>query len=101
MTPSHLDAVDETLYCPVPANEATGISPARRLGHLKGLTVGFLGNLKSNCDTLLHATEAVLMKRGAAGTFYREKTSASLGADAALLDEIAANCQVAVVGLGN
>ncbi len=96
-TPAH----GEALYSPVPGGSVSDVRMAKRPASLKGLKVGFLGNLKSNCDILLEATEAQLMDLGAGGSMYREKESASLGASAELLDELAANCQVAVVGLGN
>ena len=91
----------QTLYYPIPTGDALNIQLARRPASLKGLKIGFLGNLKPNCDVLLHTTEAEVMKLGAAGTMYREKSSCSLGAPEAIFDEIAANCQAAVVALGD
>ena len=92
---------NQTLYLPVPNTSAEGVQPAKRPASFKGLRVGFLGNLKSNCDVLMHAAEEQMLMLGASSTLYREKESASLGATAALLGELAANCDVAVVGLGN
>lgn len=91
----------QRLYVPVPNTSADSVQPAKRPPSFKGLRVGFLGNLKSNCDVLMHAAEEQMLMLGAESTLYREKESASLGATAALLDELAANCEVAVVGLGN
>ncbi len=91
----------QRLYVPVPNTSADSVQPAKRPASFKGLRVGFLGNLKSNCDVLMHAAEEQMLMLGAESTLYREKESASLGATAALLDELAANCEVAVVGLGN
>ena len=90
-----------TLYYPIPTGDALNLQLAKRPASIKGLKVGFLGNLKPNCDVLLHTTEGEVMKLGAAGTLYREKTSCSLGAPAEIFDEIAANCQAAVVALGD
>lgn len=94
-------ALSQTLYCPVPAGDTASVLLAKRAASLKGLKIGFLGNLKPNCDVLLHTTEEQVMKLGVAATLYREKDSCSLGAAEAILDEIAANCQAAVVALGD
>ncbi len=91
----------QTLYCPAPAGESASEQLAKRVESIKGLKIGFLGNLKPNCDVLLHTTEGEMMKLGAASTLYREKESCSLGAAEPILDEIAANCQAAVVALGD
>ena len=92
---------DQTLYYPIPTGDALSLQLAKRPAALEGLKIGFLGNLKPNCDVLLHTTEEQVMKLGAASTLFREKDSCSLGASAAILDEIVANCQVAVVALGD
>ena len=91
----------QTLYYPIPTGDALSLQLAKRAGTLKGLKIGFLGNLKPNCDVLLHTTEEQVMKLGAASTLFREKDSCSLGASTAILDEIVANCQAAVVALGD
>ena len=91
----------QTLYYPIPTGDALSLQLAKRAGTLKGLKIGFLGNLKPNCDVLLHTTEEEVMKLGAASTFFIEKASCSLGAGASILDDIAATCQVAVVALGD
>ena len=91
----------QTLYCPVPTGEALSSQLAKRPASLEGLKIGFLGNLKPNCDVLLHTTEDEVTKLGAAETLYREKESCSLGAATSILDEIAENCQAAVVALGD
>lgn len=89
------------IMCPVPVEDTGGVALAARLGSIAGKRIGFLGNLKPNCDVLLHTTEEEVMKLGAAGTLFREKSSCSLGAEKAILDEIAATCQAAVVALGD
>lgn len=91
----------EALFHPVPAGGRQGIRLAERPASLEGLKIGFLGNLKPNCDVLLHATEEQVLKLGASATIYREKASCSLGAATGILDEIASNCQAAVVALGD
>ena len=93
--------VSASLMCPVPVEDFSGIKLARRVPSLEGMRVGFLGNLKPNCDVLLHTTEDEVMKLGAAGTLFREKASCSLGATEEILNEIASSCQAAVVALGD
>lgn len=92
---------EDVLYCPMPEDLKNVGQLAVRPESLAGLRIGFLGNLKPNCDVLLHATEDQVLKLGAAGTLYREKESCSLGAAPEILDEIAAVCQAAVVALGD
>jgi len=90
------------VFCPVPPLDNRGLYLAPRLETLAGTRVGFLGNLKPNCDVLLHTTKEEMKRSwGVADTMYREKSSCSLGAPEAMLDEIAANCQAAVVALGD
>ncbi len=74
---------------------------AARPASIKGKAVGFLGNLKPNCDVLLQTLQARMEQMGARSTMFREKASCSMGASEAILDEIAQNCQVAVVALGD
>jgi hypothetical protein len=92
---------DGQIMCPVPPEDFGGVQLAPRIGSLAGVRVGFLGNLKPNCDVLLHTTEEEVMKLDAAGTLFLEKASCSLGAGSKILDEIAANCKAAVVALGD
>ncbi len=92
---------DGQIMCPVPPEDFGGVKLANRIGSLAGVQVGFLGNLKPNCDVLLHTTEAEVLKLGAASTMFREKASCSLGAGSEILDEIAASCKAAVVALGD
>jgi len=99
MNVNHQNLESGALLCPV--RSGTKHNLAARGGVLAGLRIGFLGNLKPNCDVLLHTTEGEVMKLGAAGTYYVEKSSCSLGAGDKILDDIAANCQAAVVALGD
>jgi hypothetical protein len=92
---------DQAILCPVPPDDRETAKLASRVPSLQGIKIGFLGNLKPNCDVLLHTTEDEVMKQGASGTMFREKESCSLGAEEAMLDEIAATCQAAVVALGD
>jgi hypothetical protein len=91
----------DALMSPV-ADGLTGATTlASRPDSLTGMKVALLGNLKPNCDVLLRTLEGKAIELGAARTMFREKASCSLGAGDALLDEIAQNCQVAVVALGD
>lgn len=95
-------SIDEhSVFSPTPLGLKNANSLAERPTSLKGLRIAFLGNLKPNCDVLLHTLEAKAMELGAAGTMFREKASCSLGAGNLILNEIADNCQVAVVALGD
>ena len=51
-----------TLYVfrPVPFDDTQLLQFAPRLDTLRGKRVGFIGNLKPNCDVLLHTTEDLL-----------------------------------------
>ena len=97
----HASMPADALLLPIPTGLTDATTLARRPASIKGLAVGFLGNLKPNCDVLLHTLEGKALEMGAKSTMFREKTSCSLGAGDALLDEIAAHCQVAVVALGD
>lgn len=90
------------VFSPVPREELVRLQLAPRLRSLAGQRIGFLGNLKPNCDVLLHTTEALLLSReSVAATIYRGKSSCSSGAPREILDEIAAVCDAAVVALGD
>jgi hypothetical protein len=89
------------IFSPEPLRSYETGGGAKRVESLRGLTVGFLGNLKPNADVLLHATEGLIVGAGAKETLYREKTSCSLGAPKAMLDELAQHCGAAVVALGD
>ena len=91
----------DALLSPVPTDVAGAQTLARRPASIKGLGIGFLGNLKPNCDVLLQTLQGRMEQMGAGSTMFREKGSCSLGAGDQLLDEIAKNCQVAVVALGD
>lgn len=91
----------ESLLSPVPVGLGAGDTLAPRPASFKDLNIGLLGNLKPNCDVLIKTLGDKLVSMGARTTLFREKTSCSLGAGDPLLDEIARNCQVAIVALGD
>jgi len=90
-----------SLLSPVPHGLGAGDTLAPRPASLDGLTLGLLGNLKPHCDTLLKTLGEKLQTMGVRNVLFREKTSCSLGAGDKLLDEIARNCKVAIVALGD
>ena len=90
------------VYRPAPTDNVVQLSPARRLDTLERKRVGFLGNLKPNCDVLLHTTAELMKERlGVAETVYREKSNCSVGAPISMLDEVASMSDAAVVALGD
>ena len=90
------------VFRPSPFEEQVQLRLAPRLGSLQGKRIGFIGNLKPNCDVLLHTTEELLLsQQGVSSTLYREKSSCSSGAPVSMLDEIGAECDAAVVALGD
>ena len=90
------------VFSPVPVDERVPLRLAERLPSLDGCRVGFIGNLKPNCDVLLRTTEELMMSRlGVVETVYREKSSCSSGAPVGMLDEIGTSCDAAVVALGD
>jgi hypothetical protein len=89
------------VFSPVPDERYANRQLAPRPKSVAGLRVGLLGNLKPNCDVLLHTSGEQLLQAGALETMFREKTSCSLGATESMLDEIASQCRVAVVALGD
>lgn len=90
------------VYRPAPRDDQIQLRFAPRLDSLRDKTIGFLGNLKPNCDVLLHTTEDLLGDRlGVGRTVYREKASCSSGAPEDMLDELGGTCDAAVVALGD
>jgi hypothetical protein len=64
---------------------------------LTGLTVGLLDNSKPNARVLLERVGTALVeRRGAAGIRWWTKPGSSAGATAAVLEEMAAKCGVAL-----
>ena len=90
------------VFRPSPFEDHVQLRLAPRLESLQGKRIGFIGNLKPNCDVLLHTTEELLLsEEGISGTLYREKSSCSSGAPVGMLDEVGSECDAAVVALGD
>lgn len=89
------------VFRPAPFDDQVQLRLAPRMSTVDGKRIGLLGNLKPNCDVLLHTTGKLLSEAGAAGTVFREKASCSIGAPVAMLDELGQRCDAAVVALGD
>lgn len=85
-------------------NPTSGEVPLRRtpraaVGNLQGKTVGFLTNSKMNADKILEGVAEGLMARFGITPRLYVKRVPSIGADEAMLDEIARDCVAAVVAM--
>jgi hypothetical protein len=78
---------------PVGASDATAGTRAPRPASLRGAVIGVLDNSKPNARVLLQGVARALAERlGAREVKVWRKPGASIGATAAVLDEIAAQC---------
>lgn len=92
----------QTLYRPVPAEVERRIELNPRPTSLEGLTVGLVGNWKPNAAVLLKEVARLLEEKyGTSKTVLREKHSCSIPAPIPLLDDIAAECDVALTAMGD
>ena len=77
------------------------LAPRRRTS-LNGATVGLVDNGKANADGVLTAIADLLRERYALkAVVLRRKPSFALPAPAALVDELAATCDVVIAGDGD
>ncbi len=75
---------------------------ALRPEDLRGKTVGFLWNSKPNGDVLFGRLEDLLREKyEISGVQYRRKPTSSAPATEAVIDEMAASVDIAVVGLAD
>lgn len=78
---------------PVGPTSATSRAPAPRPASLEGAVIGVLDNSKPNARVLLEGVARALARKvGARDVRTWRKPGASIGATAAVLDEIAAHC---------
>lgn len=83
---------------PVPVE----VTMAPRPGTLDGKVMGLLDNAKSNAGRVLDLVgEIIATKYNLAGVVRKRKANASQGASEAMLDELAEECQFAIVGVGD
>ena len=75
---------------------------APRQMDLRGKRIGILDNTKSNADILLLRLADLLRQQyGAAAVVHRRKAHAAIGAPEALLDDMALQCDVVLLGSGD
>lgn len=81
---------------------ALRVAPLPRFRDLNGKVVGFLDNSKPNADMLEARFEERLKESyNIAGVIRRRKLSAQQGAPKAYLDELAAQADLVISGLGD
>lgn len=91
-----------TLLDPTAPHQVTRSSTRRTLPDLAGTVVGFIDNAKPNFDHLVDDLAALLMDRhGVARVIKRRKRSASVPAPDAMIEELAAQCDVVITGSGD
>lgn len=84
----------------VVAAEARPLAP--RVAALAGLRLGVLDNTKWNANKLLRRMSATLERdHGFASVRYLRKESFSKVAAPAVIDELAANCEVVLTAIGD
>ena len=75
---------------------------AKRPIDLRGKSIGFLWNSKPNGDVLFERLEQLLREKyEISAALYRRKPTASIPAEPRVIEEMAAEVEVAVVGLGD
>jgi hypothetical protein len=85
---------------PATRGEATAL--AARKADLRGSRVGLLANTKRNAEQFLDEVGALLrQEHGVAGVVRRKKLSITDPVPAEILAELVAECDVAVVGVGD
>jgi hypothetical protein len=75
---------------------------AQRHTDLRGKRIGILDNTKANADILmLRLAELLRQQYGATEVVHRRKAHAAIGATSALLDDMAGQCDVVLLGSGD
>jgi hypothetical protein len=80
-------------------NEGEGVS-LKRVDGVEGLRVGLLDNGMPHADNFLHHIGHTFEERYKTSLLMRRKPYTARSAGNELLDEIAANCDVAITGFG-
>jgi hypothetical protein len=81
---------------------ATRVAALPRFADLRGKTIGILDNSKPNADYLAQRLAALLKERqGVDKVIARRKISAQAGAPKEYLDELAAQADFVLCGLGD
>jgi hypothetical protein len=91
-----------TVLDPTDEQRETCFQMARRPANLMGLTLGVIDNGKKNADYILRKVSSRLHDLcGVASTVYVKKPSASNPITGETARELAAKCQVTIVGVGD
>ena len=80
----------------------TKVAGLQQFGDLRGKVVGLLDNSKPNADKLAERLAELLKEKyGVAGVISRRKLTAQQGAPNQYLDELAAQADIVLSGLGD
>jgi len=83
-------------------SSAARVASLPRFGDLRGRVVGLLDNSKPNADKLAERfAELLKEKYGIAGVISRRKLTAQQGAPKEYLDQLAAQADIVLSGLGD
>jgi len=83
-------------------SSAARVASLPQFGDLRGKVVGLLDNSKPNADKLAERfAELLKEKYGVAGVISRRKITAQQGAPKEYLDELAAQADIVLSGLGD
>lgn len=89
------------LLSPVGESKVTALK-APALPDLRGRTVGFIDNRKTNFDRLVEGLSGILRERYGVGRIvHRQKAHAAVGAPPELLAEMARTCDLVITGSGD
>jgi hypothetical protein len=83
-----------------PSDNEAQLTP-RRYTSLDGLRLGLLGNSKLNADNVLNAVGDLLQERYKVSVIHRTKPSFSHPAPDEIVDELVANCDIVIAGVGD
>ena len=90
------------IFDPTTEVKARHVAYAPRPKSLAGLRIGLVDNTKHNSDTLLLRIAALLEhEHGAKAHVIRRKRSAGAAPHAEIIEELKANCDVIVAGVGD
>lgn len=90
------------LYDPAAPRENAHAATSHKLDALAGKVVGFIDNAKPNFDHLVDELAKLLVERhGVARIVKRRKPSASIPANAEVVSELAAQCDLVITGSGD
>jgi hypothetical protein len=90
---------DHTLVDPTSSGPASETTTYPRLKDLQGATIGFLSNSKTNAEAILEAVALQLGEKFGITPMLYVKRVPSISAETEMLDEIADQCDAAVVAM--